>query len=246
MRVLDVPAPQGWLWIKQSWPYFRSAPFNWLSLIGGWIIVTFGLLLVPLIGQVAANLLQPAFFAGFMLAARDQDNGAKPQLAHLFAAFRGNYRALLMVGSVLLVGELLIFLVLYWLGFPEITMTPDGMNIDIEAFRSELQDKIGVVILGMGLTALFKGALWFAAPLIAFHNMSASHAIRWSVYAFIANFGALLLYGVLIMVIYAVAMVPYGAGLLVAMPLMVISNYTGYKALFQEDQPVPVTTSSEE
>jgi hypothetical protein len=43
---------------------------------------------------------------------------------------------------------------------------------------------------------------------------------------------------VLIAVIYALALLPWGAGLFIAIPLMVISNYTGYKAMFKEDEPV--------
>ena len=50
--------------------------------------------------------------------------------------------------------------------------------------------------------------------------------------------------GELIMAIYAIALVPYGAGLVVAMPLMVISNYTGYKALFLENEPALAASPS--
>lgn len=245
MQVIDVRPSQGWLWIRDAWRYFKGAPMGWLSLVGAWVILTFALLFIPYVGQLAANLLQPVFFAGFMIACRNQDNGTLPAVSDLFAAFRiraSNVRALISVGAILLAGELLIFLMLDALGFPDMTMTDDGKSIDFAAFGAALEDKVWLLLLGVALTALLKGALWFVPPLLAFHEMSASHAIRWSFYAFLANFGAMLLYGVLIALIYALALLPWGAGLFIAMPLMVISNYTGYKAMFKDGEPVAPAT----
>ena len=241
MQVIDVRPAQGWLWIRDAWSYIKRAPLGWLSLIGAWIILTFGLLFIPYVGQLAANLLQPVFFAGFMIACRNQENGKLPAISDLFAAFRlrpANVRALISIGAILLAGELLIFLLLDALGFPDMAVSADGNSIDFAAFAAALQDKIELLLLGVALTALLKGALWFVPPLLAFHEMSASHAVRWSLYAFLSNFGAVLLYGVLMAVIYALALLPWGAGLFIAMPLMVISNYTGYKAMFRDGEPV--------
>jgi len=97
MQVIDVRPSQGWLWIRDAWRYLRARPLGWLSLVGAWIILTFALLFIPYVGQLAANLLQPVFFAGFMIACRNQDNGTLPAVTDLFAAFRirpANVRAL--------------------------------------------------------------------------------------------------------------------------------------------------------
>jgi uncharacterized membrane protein len=247
MQVIDVRPAQGWLWIKDAWRYFRGAPMGWMTLIGAWIILTFGMWFIPYAGQLAANLLQPVFFAGFMIACRNQDAGKLPAISDVFAAFRirpASVRALISIGAIMLAGQLIIFLALDAVGFPDLTMTADGKNIDFAAFGAALEDKIWILALGVALTALLKGALWFVPPLLAFHEMSATHAIRWSFYAFLSNFGAVLLYGVLIAAIYALAIIPWGAGLFIVMPLMVISNYTGYKAMFKDEAAAPAAPPS--
>jgi uncharacterized membrane protein len=78
-----------------------------------------------------------------------------------------------------------------------------------------------------------KGALWFAPPLIALHDMPVTHAMRWSVYAALGNLGALLVYGFTLMALFFAAIIPWGLGLLVVIPLMVISTYLGYREVFE-------------
>lgn len=234
MQVVDVPTAQSLLWIRDAWRLFKVAPFAWMGLTAGWIALTLGLLLIPVLGQLAANLLQPIFFAGFMIAARAQESGEVPRMVHLFAAFRVNAVPLISVGTVMFLATLAIIVMMALLGLPEIPTTADG-SLDMEGLRTAFSGKEWLIILGLALISLVKGALWFAPPLLAFHKMSAAHAMRWSIYAFVSNFGAVLLYGVLVVVIYALAILPYGAGLFIAMPLMVISNYTSYKAMFRED-----------
>lgn len=237
MKVIDVPASSGFRWIKLAWNnHFKKAPLAWMGLMAVWFVVSFGMLIIPVVGQVAASILQPVFFAGFMLACRTQEQGEMLQVSGIFSALRsGNVRPLLIVGCVLLAGQFLIVMGITALGLPELTLTADGKNIDVEAFRTGMQGKEWLIFLFIGLTALLKGALWFVPPLLAFHDMKASHAMRWSVYAFLSNFTALLVYGAIIVVIYLLALLPYGLGLLIAVPVVAISNYTGYSAMFVED-----------
>ena len=58
-----------------------------------------------------------------------------------------------------------------------------------------LKGKEWILLLGFVLTVMVKGALWFAPPLIALHDMPVTHAMRWSVYAALANVGAMIVYG---------------------------------------------------
>jgi uncharacterized membrane protein len=87
--------------------------------------------------------------------------------------------------------------------------------------------------VGFLLTVLVKGAMWFAPPLIAFHGMTTVQAMRWSVYAAISNLGAMIVYGAALLGMFFLALIPWGLGLLVALPLMAISTYIGYREVFE-------------
>jgi uncharacterized membrane protein len=60
-------------------------------------------------------------------------------------------------------------------------------------------------------------------------------AIRWSVYAAISNLGAMIVYGATLMGLFLAAIIPWGLGLLVVIPLMVISTYIGYREVFETE-----------
>jgi uncharacterized membrane protein len=104
----------------------------------------------------------------------------------------------------------------------------------VEDYARALQGKEWIVVLGFALSAVVKGALWFAPALIAFHGLSTSHAIRWSVYAALSNIGAMLVYGFALGAMFFVAVIPWGLGLFVAIPVMLTSTYVGYRDVFEK------------
>ncbi|MBL8516118.1 MAG: hypothetical protein JNM76_04020 [Betaproteobacteria bacterium] len=240
MRVADVPAKDAARWFAEAWRnHFSKTPMAWLALLGLWLIVTIMLIVVPLVGQVAANILQPAFFAGIMLACRAQERGGEPQMNSLIAAFRQHPQPLIVAGCVIFFIELLVVMLVMTLGLPEITATPDGKSVDVAGFMKAMDGKEWIAVTFLLLVGLIKGVFWFVPPLLAFHDMKAGAAIRWSLYAFLSNFGAIFLYGVLVTAMFMLVLVTYGAAMVIALPLMAITNYTGYKAMFVEDEPVP-------
>ncbi len=85
IRVRDVRSLRGPAWLAGGWRLFRGAPMVWMGLGAGWMLITLGLVLVPVVGGVAANLLQPVFFASFALAAR-KHSPRGPEMGDLFWA----------------------------------------------------------------------------------------------------------------------------------------------------------------
>ena len=231
LKVAEVPARRGASWLFEGFGLFRKAPVAWVGLTSGWIIITFGLILVPLIGGVIANFLQPVFFASFAVAALRQAAGEPVVMGDLFLGFRRNLRALVNLGAILLIVEIGIFALMAALGLP---MGAAGdKTFTMAEYLQLLKGKEWILVVGFVLTVAVKGALWFAPPLIALHDMPMSHAMRWSVYAALANLGAMILYGVVLFGLFFAALIPWGLGLLVVIPMMVISTYIGYRDVFE-------------
>ncbi|HET9652729.1 MAG TPA: hypothetical protein VFP36_11075, partial [Usitatibacter sp.] len=76
--------------------------------------------------------------------------------------------------------------------------------------------------------------LWFAPQLIAFHAMSTTHAMRWSIYAALSNLGPMMVYGACLLGLFIAGSLPWLLGMLVVVPMMVISTYIGYRDVFEQ------------
>ncbi len=239
VRVQDRPAARGAGWLRDAFTLFRDAPAVWISLCVGWIVLWFMMLLVPFIGPVVANLLQPVFFASFAIAAYRQSRREPIGIQDLFAGFRHHLKALVNLGFVMLLVQLGSVFLMRVLGLPS---WPADQPFDLVEYAEMLREAKWVLFAGFSLMAVASGALWFAPQLVAFHGMPASHAIRWSVYAALSNVGAMSVYGGVLVVLLFVAWVPFGVGLIVMLPVMVISTYTGYRDVFEDvTPPLPPT-----
>ena len=216
-----------------SFALFRAQPLGWLSLMAAWLLATLGLWLVPIIGGAAAVMLQPGFFGGFVIAARDQDNGQPVGVHQLLAAFRFNGRALVTLGSITLLANIMVVVILGLLGLPlKIATNAEGVP-DFVAYARSLEENELLVWFGVALTTAIKGALWYTAAILALNQMPATHAIRWSFYALIANLTPMLIFGTLVTTMFLLGMLPFFLGLLVAMPIFAIVHYVSYRELFR-------------
>ena len=237
MKVAELPASRGAAWLGEAFRLFRDAPLTWVGLCAGWIVITFGLMLVPLIGMVASNFLQPVFFASFAICAYKQGAGERITMNDLFSGFRHNVRALINLGALLLLAQLVILVIMAMLGLP--TASGGDREASISEYVDLLKGKEWILAIGFILTVIVKGALWFAPPLIAFHDMTTTQAMRWSLFAAISNLGAMMVYGTVLLGFFILALVPWALGLIVVIPLAAISTFVGYRDVFEAAGPRP-------
>jgi len=77
-------------------------------------------------------------------------------------------------------------------------------------------------------------AIWFAAPLVVFHNQGPGEAMKNSFTACLRNVLPFLVYSVIALLLAFIASIPLGLGWLVLGPVMAASLYTGYRDIFFE------------
>jgi len=241
MQVLEVTPVAGRQWIGNAWKMFVVHPGSWIALLSAWAVLSLLLSLVPYVGREIVVMLQPAFFAGFVIAARDQERGLPVTLSCLFAGFRFNGRALLILGAVILLLRSLLLLLTGLVDFPDTPIGPNGLP-DMLALFAQFDATLWVVFLGtMAVTTLIDGALWFTVPLLALYPMRPDHAIRWSFYAFLGNFLPLLVFALCMVGLVVIGSIPLGLGMIIVVPLYALAHYTSFRQVFRDDFTTPAS-----
>lgn len=231
IHVSDVRAGRGAAWLKQAFFIYRSRPLAWTGLVFGWMAITLGLSILPVIGWAAAYLLQPVFFASFALTARKQLSGGRPEMGDLFLAFKGNVGSLVGIGAIELFAFVTAMLLLATFVLPG---GIEGQALTSEELPEQLKGKEWAVLACLGIVALVRSALWFAPAVIAFHGVRTAHAVRWSIYAVLSNLGAMVVYALVLTAIMVLSALTLYLGLLVAVPVMAISTFVGYTEVFEK------------
>jgi uncharacterized membrane protein len=249
MRVLNVGVGAGASWIAQSFSLFRQQPGGWMSICSAWILMSLVLLVIPLFGSPLMVMLQPGFFAGFVLAARDQQNGEVVGTRHLFAGFKASGRLFIMIGAITLLMEataLMLFDALgLFAGLREVdTKSLSKMQV-IREMSNAITDQGGLMFGLMATVLLIKGVLWYTAALIAYRPMPPWEAIRWSAGALLRNFTTMLLFALLMFSLMTLAMMPYFLGMLVFFPIYAIAHYVSFMAVFDDGDEIAAAPPAE-
>lgn len=218
-------------WFKQGWALFTNNPGIWIAITVILMVIFIILSFVPLIGQLAANLLMPVFAAGVLLGCRSLHEGGELRVDHLFAGFKQNAGNLIMVGVFYLVGVVAIMAVGFVIG--------GGA-----AFSGAMMGRgpgVGMALGGLMFAFLVMFvlmvpllmAIWFAPALVVFKSIAPLEAMKASFSACVKNLVPFIVFGVISFVATIVAMIPFGLGMLVLVPVLFGSLYTSYVEIFE-------------
>ena len=75
---------------------------------------------------------------------------------------------------------------------------------------------------------------WFAVPLVLFREIEPWEAMKASLAAVLANMLPLLVYGVVTALLGMLALIPLGLGMLVFVPVLLISWLLSYQEIFAD------------
>ena len=207
------------------------------------VVVSF----VPIIGSLAFQIATPVFYGGLIVACRSLERGGDFELEHIFAGFKTQLANLAVIGGVFLAGMLLIFGVFaLFVGFGIVGAMISGNTEDIMPALASSGFAIllgSLVMLALMIPLLM--AYWFAPALVIMHGVGAVPAMKASFGACLRNFIPFLVYGIIMMVLVILAMIPLGLGLLVWIPVSFTSTYAAYRDIFTEDtSPTSAVTTA--
>jgi hypothetical protein len=230
-------AGAGVSWVSEGWKLFTQAPLMWIVLVVLIFVVAIVIGIIPIIGSLAFQVLTPVFAGGFVLGCWSLENNGELEIEHLLAGFKRNFGGLATVGALYLGGGVVIILVFAMIaGFSIIPVLMTGG--DASAAFAGLAAMGGTLIIGslivMALGALLLAAYWFAPALVVMHGMGAVAAMKASFFATFRNFLAFLVYGIVMFLLLIVAVIPFGLGLLVWVPLAIASTYRAYRQIFTQ------------
>ena len=241
LRRVDPPrslsAGRGVDWISAGWRLFAKAPLMWVVSILVMIVLHIVANIVPILGGIAMHVLQPVFFAGFIVACRSLEAGGEFEIEHLFAGFKREFANLIIVGLLLLAGVVALFLVFFaFAGFGLVTalLAGDAENMLPAIMASGLTIALGALV-ATALSIPLMMAYWFAPPLVMMHGVPPMAAMKASFFGCLRNILPFLVYGILMTLLLIVAMIPIGLGLFVWLPVMLASSYAAYRDIFTEE-----------
>lgn len=228
----SVDAGQGLAWISEGWRLFSASKGAWIGIL----IVYIVLLLVSSFIPFASNVLNPILLGGIMLGCRALDQGEEMGVGHLFAGFSKNVGSLVLLGVLMLVFILVVAVIAGVLtigGAAGIALASGkGDPSVIAGAGAEAIILFVLVLLALGLPIMM--ATWFAPALIVLHDVPVLQAMLLSFKGALRNIIPFLLYGIAMLVLMLIAMIPLGLGLLVLGPVMFASIYASYKDIFEE------------
>ncbi|HEX9389727.1 MAG TPA: BPSS1780 family membrane protein [Usitatibacteraceae bacterium] len=234
-----VAAGHGWDWIAAGWAIFIQSPLIWVVNVVILFIIHFVLGFIPFIGSLVTYVLFPVFNGGLMMGAQAQRSGRSLEVNDLFAGFKDKAGSLLTVGALYAVVSIAL---LIFAGILAIALlgASGAIGAIMSGDKAALMAIVGGATLGVIFIALLvmaafipiAMAFWFAPVLVALQDVSPTTAIRMSFYACLKNFVPFLLYGFIFLVLAVIAIIPFGLGLLVVVPLVLTSTYAAYRDIF--------------
>jgi hypothetical protein len=227
----SVSAGRGSGWIGDAWRLFRARPGKWLLTFVIVILLAGAASWIPVV-SLLNSLLWPFIGAGIVAAADLQRRTGAFDLDTLFAGLR-KPAPLLIIGGVFLltfIPSYVAMAALVGVRAANQAMLNLGGPLDPETALSS--EYWLAILISLAIVLPISAATFFAAPLILFHDLPAGTAMKMSLIASIKNILPGLVFSLCAFLFVLVSIIPIGLGLLVSIPVLMITAYTMYRDIF--------------
>jgi uncharacterized membrane protein len=231
----SVSAGRGTAWIGEGFGYFKQSPLIWIVILILMVIIQAVLALIPIIGQIAGNIIWPALIAGIMLGCAALDEGEDLSISHLFAGFSAKMGPLLGLGAMYLVMILGvgiavgILAAVSGIGLAGLA----GAGGEMPGGEAAAAGGVAIIVLiGLALFLPVIMAVWFAPALMVLADKGVFEALKLSFVGCLKNILPFLVYGIVAIILMIIAAIPFGLGLLVVGPMLMAAMYASYKDVY--------------
>ncbi|NVJ59704.1 MAG: hypothetical protein HWE27_04895 [Gammaproteobacteria bacterium] len=219
-------------WLIEGFDYFKKSPGPWMLTIVVGFCIFLMMSTLTVLGFVVSNLLTYVWVGGLMLGCHAQYQGKTFAVQYLFAGFKKQFQTLVTLSLVMgVLNFIVMYLVIgpiYW------DLVVGSANPSPEA-KALMENPIALsetLIWGFVATLPLLMMSLFAPTLIVMHNVSVLKAMQYSFLGCSANIFTLLIFGILISLLYVVALIPLALGLLVLIPTVISALFIAYKDIF--------------
>ncbi|HYD96383.1 MAG TPA: BPSS1780 family membrane protein [Noviherbaspirillum sp.] len=252
-----LPAITGWLWVKEGFALFRKQPAEISTLFLAYMFLMIAIGFLPLLGQILPLMLVPVFSMAFMQACANIEQGRKVYPNLLLTGFRSPaMRRLIKLGVLYLAAAVVAVGAsavvdggVFW------EVMTGQKSLDAETIRGSNLSSAMMFAAAIYTPALM--AFWYAAPLVAWQDMSIGKAVFYSFFAVKRSGMAFLVYGLVWMLLgvilpavissfvallvgkaFAVMLVLLSVSLMLTV-VMYCSFYPTYTSIFGRPGPQP-------
>lgn len=254
MKIRKVPAHRGWRWIVEGVVLFKKNPVNWFLIIGALLVAAKLLVMIPFLGLLVL-LAFPVALVGLMEGCRALEHDKELKFGYLLSGCVRNTAALVALGGISLMGNLLTLMLIMAVGGDAITailkfaaqqkVTPENAHL----IREMAPKAMFAILAGWAVSIPLLMALWFAPLLVYFNSLKPVAAMIHSLWACWKNLPACLIHGAVLMAALILA-TPLAAAtgifdfaLWLIAPVLVPSLYASYRDIFDVDElPAAETT----
>ncbi|VAW96021.1 hypothetical protein MNBD_GAMMA22-827 [hydrothermal vent metagenome] len=205
-----VAALNGANWVIDGFRNFAINPFSWLLVVFLYLLMLGTLSILPFI-SIISTIIAPIFMAGLMIIAKENKYNSSFSINNLFDGFRLNGGKLAGLGAIYFGMIILLFMVLGIIAL--VVLFGNIENIESFADPSNFTPNTALIFLLFILIALavmipIIMAFWFAPALVIFHDIEIFDAIKLSFTGCIKNVLPYLIYSLVYIVVYFVAIIP--------------------------------------
>jgi hypothetical protein len=199
-----VDAGNGVGWLTEAVRLILKNPLAFLVM--GLILAVINF--IPILGGLALTIAGPAFFGGIAYAAREESEGRKAEIPHLFRAFQepGKIGPMLLLCLPTIVGAALLLVCGLVFGLGALISgglsAANGSGMGAGAIGGGV---LLLIVIGAIVVLAIYAFQFFAIPRVMLDGVEPFAAMKESLAACLANIGAFLVFGVVFTVICCVA-----------------------------------------